>query len=159
MANGMRKNITANRIVVLVLAIGSVAFAGCDDISGPENALAKARARWSANRPTAYAFTIVRDCNCFDQAIGPVRVTVANGTVQSQIYTYNSQTVTSQYAGLFPDIDGLFALIQAAFEANAARVDGTYDASAGYPREVFIDYAHPTVDDELRITIRDFERR
>lgn len=60
----------------------------------------------------------------------------------------NGDPVDPSFAGLYPDIDGLFELIENAL-ANGGEVVVDYDDERGYPRSVSIDAIPQAVDDEF----------
>jgi uncharacterized protein DUF6174 len=87
---------------------------------------------------------------------GPVVVVVRDGVIESRRYTSTDAAVPSTHAALFPSIDGLFDVIEAARREDPARLDVTYDPRYGYPTRISIDYDAVTVDDEVMYQVRDF---
>lgn len=123
--------------------------AACENPMSPGRNLEAARQRWSANGPASYQVTISRSCFCSPEMTGPVLVTVTSGTVASRAYTPGGQTVSASNAVLFPDVNGLFALIENAMGRRSARLEVQYHPTLGYPVEIYIDYSESAVDDEV----------
>ena len=143
----------AFRISLLVALVGTVA---CRSGTGPDYRLVIAQARWAEQGPASYRITVSRLCECLPEMSGPVVVVVRNRLVESRRYTSTDAAVPSTHAALFPTIDGLFDIIEAARREDAARLDVTYDPTYGYPTRIVIDYDAVTVDDEVVYQVRDF---
>ena len=119
---------------VLTLNVGA-----CSSTStGPEAGLAAARARWAKLAPAAYTITLYRSCECLAEMSGPVEVAVRSGTVVSRHYVQSGAAVAPQYADLFPTVEGLFAIIDAAVRDGTRPLDARYEAALGYPSRVAI---------------------
>ena len=54
---------------------------------------------------------------------------------------------------LYLTIDGLFDLIQDAYDRNAHEVQVEFDPSRGYPTRIYIDYSEMIADEELGFTL------
>lgn len=136
----------------LLLALcGAFAAAGCSS-TGPggsiESEVVFYRAQWESTKPASYTYAVRHTCFCGQAAIGPVRVTVGPSGVTSRVYVDTSMPVDSAVFDVFPDIDGLFDVIQQAIEDDAHRIDVTWDETMGYPLDISIDYIELAVDDE-----------
>jgi hypothetical protein len=134
----------------------SLAAAACASATGPGEALAAARARWAAHRPGAYRVTVSRSCECLAETTGPVVVTVRDGAIASRHYARDGTDVPARFAGYFPDVDGLFALVDSARARRPHALDVVYDPVAGYPHRVSIDYDAVMVDDEVAYAVLAF---
>lgn len=140
--------------VVLRITLLLVAVAVACSVSGPEREgdplarLLEARQRWQANGVTEYELAMRRSCGeCPPSAASAVIISVsAGGSVVS--LAGNGDPVDPSFAGLYPDIDGLFELIENAL-ANGGEVVVDYDDERGYPRSVSIDAVPQAVDDEF----------
>jgi hypothetical protein len=85
-----------------------------------------------------------------------VLVTVRSGTVVSQVYEQSGNPVNPMDPSWWPTIDGLFALIQDAYDRNAAVIQVAYDPDLGYPTSASIDYDLGLGDDEHAFTADQF---
>jgi hypothetical protein len=59
----------------------------------------------------------------------------------------------------FPDVHGLFNLIDEALESGAAHISVRYDPALGYPTFIDIDQQATTVDDEFSYRLTGFTPR
>jgi hypothetical protein len=117
--------------------------------------LEEAERLWERNGPTSYSFVIERLCFCPTEITSPVRVTVANRAVASRTYVATGLPVPTQWAPLFPAVEGVFAIVSEAIDRKAHELDVEYDASRGYPKSANIDYVEQAVDEELIIRLRE----
>jgi len=141
------------RHVTLSLSVLGVLMAGCG-ILGPDSPdleweIAMHRAMWEANRPAGYEYVVERLCYCLEGAIGKVRVHVEGDSVTSRMYADGRGEVASELAALFPDVDGLFGVLEDALDRGADGVDVTWDNEIGVPVAILLDYDKFTVDDEV----------
>lgn len=118
-------------------------------------ALEQARQRWMAQGATRYQFMAQRGCFC----AGPRRVSVqVSQTVIVRTDLDTGQPVSSEFAALFPDVPGFFALIEEELRRPAASVAVTYHSSLGYPLSIVVDRIRNAIDDEYSYTISDLAR-
>lgn len=142
-----QRAITGRLAVLLALA----SLAGCE-VTGPTaeiRSLDEAIARWAAVGPASYTYTLERLCFCGEEARGPVRLIVAQGSVIDRVYVDGGARVGDQLANLFPDVPGLFAVIADAIARNPAELNVTYDPTTGVPVDIWIDYVVNIADEEL----------
>lgn len=147
-------NITrsARRASFVVLLLSTLGAATCD-ISGPGvselHELSRNQTRWSRVGPDAYSYVIRRLCFCIGPATVPGRVTVLEDGTVERVYVESGEDVPEDLRDLFPTVEGLFDVLQDAFERDAHRIDVTYDPSSGVPLDIFIDYQENVADEEL----------
>ena len=138
----------------LLLAI-ALAAAGC--ATGPGDRLAeleRARDRWAAQNISFYTLTLQRSCFCG----GPMRVEVRVGEVAvTRTDLDTGQPVSAELAHLFPDITGLFAIVQQEIERPASALSVAYDSIRGFPRQITVDPIKNAIDDEYGYTITGFQ--
>jgi hypothetical protein len=127
---------------------------GTDD--GRRESLQDARRLWAAQGPADYRLTVRRGCFCGQEAIGPALLRVVDGAVVTRIYLESGDPVPEAWARFFPDVEGLFEVVEDAIERNADHLRVTYHPVYGYPSEVFIDYEERTADEELGLTVLGF---
>ena len=138
------------------LAFALFTFISCSSMVSPSEELATARTRWAQRAPASYSITLRRGCECLPETIGPATVTVSNGAINVN-YTVTGASVPKPYVNAFPDVEGLFDLIEAAQKNNYAKVDVEYDAELGYPKTISVDINKQTIDDEFGIYVQDFK--
>jgi hypothetical protein len=128
-------------IALLVLPL----VAGCSDPSAPSDDLAGARGRWERWGAATYELTIHRSCECLREVALPVIVSVKNGQVQSRTYVLDGAPVADRFVEFFPDVPGLFDLIQQTV-ARGSTVEARYDAVTGAPLEILVDRQYWNID-------------
>ena len=114
---------------------------------------AAARAKWSAQRPSRYEYTLQRICYCRETR--PMRVTVRDGRVESVRPEGELLPLTGPEAQWYPSIEGLFDLIASARAMPAHSVVAAFDKDRGFPHSIAIDYWRDTVDDEVTYLVTD----
>lgn len=108
--------------------------------------LRAARARWEGSGIGSYEMTVRRVCFC--GFVDPVRIKVENGVVVSRTVASTGQPLPATYADLYPDVPGLFAIVEQA-ATDADDFDTTFDATYGFPAEISIDWERGMADDEV----------
>ena len=128
-------------IAAVVLLTGAACRSGT---TAPTSQLADARARWARVGPASYQYTITRACECTAEMSGPVVVTVRTGAVESRQYTQTGASVAPQYVQAFPNVEGLFTIIEQAIANGTKPLTVRYDPALGYPTR--IELGNPAVD-------------
>jgi hypothetical protein len=121
----------------------------------PPQALETARARWDAAGVDDYSYTISRGCFCPPEFIGPFQVAVRDGAIVSA--TRDGAAVDTAQVQI-PTVPAIFDEIAEAIEAGAAEVRVTYDATLGYPTDVWIDQDRMMADEEMGYAVTDLVR-
>ena len=103
---------------------------------------------WNNNKLSDYSFNFRASCFCIDEWISEVKVTVSSGNISKVILTKNNSSPTKLNPEQWFTIDQLFDYAKNALE-QAYKYDIKYDASFGYPTEIFIDWSEDTADDEV----------
>ena len=85
---------------------------------------------------------------CFCGFVEPVRVKVEGGVIVSRTIAATGAPVPAPYAEYFPDVPGLFAIVEEA-ATEADDLETTFDASYGFPSEISIDWVENAVDNEI----------
>ena len=124
----------------------------------PEAALAQAIARWETSGLANYDYLGAWSCFCPEEDLAEAKVTVNNGEVTGVGSADPSMDAIPDPERFVP-IEGLFALIQDALDRDASRVEVSYDATYGYPVDLFIDYEARMTDEEDRFAISSFTPR
>ena len=120
----------------------------CASPTTPENDLADYRTLWEAQRLTDYTFNVRRVCYC--QFRSDVRVTVQGGVITG---VTELASEVAHDPELFRTIDGLFDLVQDAYDQNAHEVQVDFDPGRGYPTRIWIDYIEMMADEEMGFTL------
>ena len=139
------------------VVLGFLAIVACDDDPVSPFGLFAARARWERANIDSYEMTVRRQCGeC--PVFNPVRLTISGGVIVSRVDVVTGDPVSPQLADLFPDVPGLFALVdQAVAKAHDLRV--TYHRTYGFPTVISIDWVLEHADDEIAYRVEDFAVR
>lgn len=135
----------------------ALALTACqtDDSGPPPEEWSQAKALWESSGIVSYQFTLTRDCYCV--IYGDVVISVAAGEITT---AYHQETETDlneeQIASLYT-LDGLFDLLERAYEDGADKVDVEYDETLGYPITLYIDWDKAAADEESRYSVGDFQ--
>ena len=120
----------------------------CASPTTPENDLADYRTLWETQRLTDYTFDVRRVCYC--QFVGDVRVTVKDGVITG---VTELASEVARDPDTFRTIDGLFDLVQDAYDRDAHEVQVDFNPSRGYPTRIWIDYVEMMMDEEMGFTL------
>ena len=91
----------------------------------------------------------------------PITVEVQNGEIISMTYPDGTLVAaTDPNYETFPrhaTIERIFSELEAGLAGDADEVTVTYDSARGFPSEIYFDYIKDAVDDELSLTVSEFE--
>jgi Family of unknown function (DUF6174) len=142
-------------IAPLALVAGCVVFSGPDDSSTLRAELDRAKRAWSEAHTVDYDYVLQRQCFCTVAGL-QVRVSVRGGVVVSTTVEPDGVPLAADLRGMYPPVEGLFAVLQDALDHGAYRVTASYNAGLGYPTQFFIDYSEHIADEEQGYTSTDF---
>jgi hypothetical protein len=119
-------------------------------VVGSQSVVEQNREKWQDANISHYRFQLTVGCFCvFSQ----------DGEVLSMEYQSGNE-IDASHRELFKKyetIDLIFDELEAGLNGAAARVTVKYDPTYGFPTESTIDVAEETADDELYLTISNFE--
>ncbi|MDB5103804.1 MAG: putative lipoprotein [Fibrobacteres bacterium] len=149
----MSRPILSSALIFAAFLPAALALSGCvTDASGRVD-LSGPRAKWKANEPAEYAYTIRRFCECIP------------GTV---MVTANRDSVVSAYAPGFVfeelgdkqrySIDSLFSEVETALARSYDTRSVGFDDMYGFPDSVSIDFEKQVADEEFSLFIQDFRK-
>lgn len=113
-----------------------------------------ARERWAERGFIDYDMTMTLSCFC--PVTGPVVISVRAGAVQSAHDVATGEPIDSAYASAFPNVEGLFDLIENMAQQEA-RLEVTYHVVLGYPVRIAINEHLLPVDGGMIYVITDLE--
>lgn len=150
------------RPILVALLAGALVFVGCSPTAPSSlEQLEQARERWERTEPAEHRYVLQRLCECRVTWTMAMVVTVRHGTVDT--VTAASASAAADDLPPQPDpeaaltIDELLDRIADAIDADAHRLQVTYDPDYGFPAELYID-GHPQIaDDEVQFSVREFE--
>lgn len=115
------------------------------------------RRLWNQANISNYRYTFSNSCFCIPDARGPVVIEVRNGQTTSITSVATGQPVNQEFFQEYKTIPKLFNVIQDAINRNAFSLDIGYDHKLGYPTRINIDYNSQIADEEIFLTIENFE--
>jgi hypothetical protein len=134
------------------------AMAGCTLLTapaGPDEELARARARWAAADLQGYSVVQTRICEC----LPPYRYTliVEGGRVTDVGYERDAAWPTVAPLDSFLTVDQVFELLERVRQRHPAYWRVRYHPKYGYPTDIFVDIDARIVDDEISLTLSDLQ--
>lgn len=117
-----------------------------------------AQEKWQDANISHYRYELGIGCFCIFSADMPLVIEVQDGKVVSMEYK-NGKEIDAASLEIFQKyetIDKIFAELEKA-QSEAERVEVTYDDKYGFPTQATIDQAQMAADDELYLTISNFQ--
>lgn len=144
------------KILFLVLAIMLTA---CSAIQ-PKSEVDRARDKWQNANIAHYRFHLFIGCFCAYTQDMPLIVEVKDGEVVSMKYQSGKEIESGnvEYFQRFATIDKIFDELKKDLDGAADKVTVEYDETYGFPKQVSIDYIQQAADDELGLTVSEFEK-
>ena len=148
--------------LILLIAVAALALAACaSGASANQNQseLSQNQQKWQDGNISHYRYNLAISCFCIFTQDMPLIIEVQDGQVVSMEYASGNEidAANREYFARFETIDRLFEQLQKDIGGEADEVVATYNANYGFPEEVKIDYVLEATDDEIWLTISDFE--
>jgi hypothetical protein len=112
---------------------------------------------WLQQNIRNYRYRLQVSCHCLPSITQPVVIEVHNGVTTSIKAVNKGIRIEPEFFKNYKSIDKLFRLVQKAIAEKAHRIDVTYHPTLGYPTQINIDYDAQMADEELYLTIDNFE--
>ncbi len=140
-------------VLLAVLLTGCAALVG--QASGDSNA---DQEKWQDANISHYRYELGISCFCMFSADMPLVIEVKDGQVVSMEYKSGKEIDPAFLEDFqrYDTIDKVFAELKKA-QSEAERVEVTYDEKYGFPTQITIDRAVQAADDELYLSISNFE--
>jgi Family of unknown function (DUF6174) len=116
------------------------------------------RSLWDQANISNYRITVSNSCFCIPDARGPVVIEVRNGQTTSITSVATGKPVNPQFFEKYRTIPKLFNVVQDAINREAFSLDVRYDPKLGYPTQINIDYDSQIADEEIFLTIENFQQ-
>lgn len=142
------------RIALLATAALTAACSLFDPLADERDELRQASTRWTGQGPASYQMVMVRLCFC--GFVGEVRVTVEDGVRTSAIVVETGEPLDPRLEEVFFTIPELFEFLAEGLDSDPHEFRATYDATYGFPADVFIDYRQNVADEEMGYRITEF---
>ena len=143
----------------LILLTLIVILTACS--AGAPTDFEKNRQTWQDSGITHYRFSLNIGCFCAFRNEMPLTIEVQNGEVVSMT-ALDGTLVDSTNPGYetfskYATIDRIFSELEAGLAGDAEEVTVTYDSARGFPSDIYFDYIKAAADDELSLTVSNFE--
>jgi len=153
--------------LLVLLTIFAFVLAACstgaqavgDPTQESQSEIERNKEKWQDANITHYRFNLNISCFCVFTQDMPLVIEVMDGEVVSMEYQNGNpiDATNREFFERFSTIDRIFSELEADLAGAADEVTVTYDPTYGFPVEVTIDYVKEATDDELYLTISDFE--
>jgi hypothetical protein len=146
---------TMRKILFVLLA---VLMTGCASLVGQASGEMSQQEKWQSANIPHYRYELGISCFCIFAQDMPLVIDVKDGEVISMAYKSGKEIDPALLPEFqrFDTIDKIFAELAKA-QSEAERVEVTYDEKYGFPTQITIDHAQQAADDELYLTISNFE--
>ncbi|HEX6035358.1 MAG TPA: DUF6174 domain-containing protein [Anaerolineales bacterium] len=124
-----------------------------------ETEIEQNKQKWQDAAISHYRFHLNIGCFCVFSQDMPLIIEVQDGMVVSMEYQSGNEidAENREFFKKYETIDLLFDALEAGLNGAAAEVTVRYDPTHGFPTEATIDVAKEIADDELYLTISNFE--
>lgn len=149
--------------LILLIAVFALALSACANATASANQnqseLEQNQQTWQDANISHYRYHVAISCFCVFSQDMPLIIEVQDGQVVSMEFASGNEidAANREYFARFETIDKLFEQLQKDIGGEADEVVVTYNATYGFPEEVKIDYVLEATDDELWLTVSDFE--
>jgi hypothetical protein len=141
----------------------ALALAACSAVagaSGNQSEIEQNKEKWQDANISHYRYNLHISCFCVFVENMPLVIEVQDGEVVSMEFHNGAEIDPAIRQDLFEKyatIDRIFAELEADLNGAADKVTVEYDATYGFPTRADIDFIEEAIDDELYLTISDFE--
>ena len=150
----MKKLLFIFTLMALVLSACAAAA-----VSGSQTEIGQNQQKWQDANISHYRYHLSISCFCVFVENMPLIIEVEDGKMVSMEF-HNGKEIDPSLLELFnkyATIDQIFAELEAGQNGAADEVTVKYDPTYGFPTEATIDVVKEATDDELYLTISDFE--
>ena len=116
------------------------------------------RDKWTQANITHYRFQLTVGCFCAFTQQMPLTIEVKDGKIVSMTNNAGEAVAADMLATFdqYDTVERLFDFVEKA-QKDAAEVKVDYDSTHGFPAQVSIDYIKNAMDDELSLSVTNFE--
>ena len=146
----------------LILIVMTLVLAGCAVMGsalGSQSEIEQNKEKWQDANISHYRYELFISCFCAFNEDMPLIIEVQDGKVVSMEFQSGKEIDPSLHElfDKYATIDRLFAELEADLNGAADKVVVEYDPTYGFPTKADIDFVEEAVDDELYLSISDFE--
>jgi hypothetical protein len=155
----MKKERIMKKLTLLLIAIVLTACSAMQSATEPASDFDRAREKWQDANISHYRFNLAISCFCVFIQDMPLVIEVNDGEVVSMEFQSGNE-IDPTFLELFQryaTIDKIFEELEKDLGGEADVVTVEYDETHGFPTMVTIDFVEEAADDELYLTISEFE--
>lgn len=143
------------RLFILFLA---VVLAACTALGKSD--VERNQQKWQNANISHYQFQLNVGCFCTVRDQMPVTVEVQDGKVVSMEYQSGNEIDASsrELFEKYATIDRIFSELETNINGKADEFTVAYDPTYGFPAKINVDFIKKAVDDELAVTVSNFEK-
>jgi len=146
----------------LILIVMALLLAACASVNalGNQSEIEQNQAKWQDAAISHYRYDLSISCFCVFTQDMPLNIEVQDGKVVSMQYKSGKEIDPSllELFEKYATIDRTFAELKADLNGAADEVIAKYDPTHGFPTQVTIDVEKQATDDELYLTLSNFEK-
>lgn len=141
----------------LIFIFMALVLAACS--TGNQTEIERNQEKWQEASIPHYRYHLSITCFCVFTQDMPLMIEVENNEVVSMEYQSGNEIDASsrELFEKYATIDRLFTELEADSNGAADEVTVKYDPTYGFPTEVTIDFVKEATDDELYLTLSNFE--
>ena len=149
--------------LILLIAVLALALSACASATASANQnqgeLSQNQEKWQDANISHYRYHLSISCFCVFSQDMPLIIEVKDDQVITMEYASGNEidAANREYFARFETIDRVFEQLQKDIGGEADEVVASYNSTYGFPEEVKIDYVLEATDDEIWLTISDFE--
>jgi hypothetical protein len=147
--------------LLFIFTLMAVLLTACAaaNVSGSQTEIGQNKEKWQNANISHYRYQLHLSCFCVFVENMPLIIEVQDGKVVSMEFHNGKEIDPSlmELFGKYQTIDLIFAELEAGLNGAADEVTVKYDPTYGFPTEATIDVVKEAVDDELYLTISNFE--
>ena len=147
------------KLLVILMSLMLAACTAVGNAMGSQSEIEQNKQKWQDANISHYRYNLHISCFCIFVENMPLIIEVQDGEVVSMEFQ-NGKEIDPSLIDLFnkyATIDRVFAEVEAGLNGAADNVVVKYDPTYGFPTEVTIDVEQQAADDELYLTLSDFE--
>lgn len=147
------------KLILIVMALILTACASANAL-GNQSEIEQNQGKWQDANISHYRYNLSISCFCVFTQDMPLVIEVKDGKVVSMEFQSGKEIDQSllELFNKYATIDRVFAELKTDLNGAADEVIAKYDPTHGFPTEVTIDVNKQATDDELYLTLSNFEK-
>jgi hypothetical protein len=144
--------------VLMMLVLAACTAVG--NAMGSQSEIEQNKEKWQDANISHYRYHLFLSCFCAFNEDMPLIIEVQDGEVVSMEFQSGNEIDPSllELFDKYATIDRIFAELEADLNGAADKVTVEYDPTYGFPTKADIDFVEEAIDDELYLTLSNFEQ-